>query len=100
MVNGMVVFGSTMKLLCVFLVMLGAVVSTLMPVVRIVYPQVLYSVYETLPVVVLVNVADGSFVELFIIGLLVLPIGVFGGWSFGGVMLVVLALLQDLQQMR
>lgn len=92
--NGMVVFGSMMKLLGVFIVTLGVVASTLVSVVRLVYPHVLYSVYETLSVVVLVNVEDGGFVELFKI------FGIVGGWSLGGAMLVVLAVLQDLQQMR
>lgn len=96
MVNGMSVLGSVKELLGVFIRTLGVVVSTLVPVVRIVYSQVLCFVYEMRSVVV-----DGSLVG-FTVGLLVLTLGVPVdiGWSIGVATLVVLAVLQDLQQMR
>lgn len=76
-----------------------AVASTFVPVVRIEYSQVLCSVYEMFSVVVLVNVTDGALVVFTVkLGLLVLTPTVDCASSAG--VPVVLAALQDLQQMR
>lgn len=80
MAIGVGVLDSVKKLLGVFIGTLGVVASTLVPVVRIMYSQVLYSVYEMLSVVVVVNVADGGLVVFTVkLGLLVLTLGVVSG---------------------
>lgn len=72
--NGVGVLSSVKKLVGVFMEMFGDVSSTLVPVVRIVYSQVLYAMPS---VVALVNVADGGLVVFTLKrGLLVLTIGV------------------------
>lgn len=82
MANGVGVFGSVKKLLGVFMGTFGVVASTLVPVVRIVCSQVLYSVYEMLSVVALVsvNVADAGLVVVIVKPwFLVLNLGVVSG---------------------
>lgn len=77
MPDGMGVLGSAKNPLGVFVDTLGVVASTLVPVVRIVYSQVLFSVYEMLSGVVLVHVVDGGLVVFTVtLGLLVLTLGV------------------------
>lgn len=101
MATGVGVFGSVKKLLAVFMcITLGVVASTLVPVVRMVYSQALYSVYATPSVILL---PDGG-LAVFTVKpwLLVLTFGVVRVNPVGvaTAMLVVLSALQDLQQMR